>query len=1060
MANNTNQPNPKFIKNTPQGIDKYEGKSAERVAQAVLTHIDHHDGELPHIIGLEGAWGSGKSNVIEILAKQGKINKFHIFLYDAWAYQEELHRRSFLETLTNDLIKAKVVSGKTPLNVNGDSNEMGTWTEKLKYLLAKKSETETVSYPKLGYGVIFAYFNLVLLPFFFFVANEYGLSFGWRVFILLLPLIVLLTVWRCAAWKNPKMYRNIGFLLALYQNKVKEDKEFKVLTDSEPSIADFRTWMSNVSDSLKDGLRLIIVFDNMDRLPADKVKQLWSSIHTFFAETGYSNIWTIISFDKKHLSNAFTDKTNESDLICHFINKTFPVIYRIAPPVLTDWRKVFDEYFEEAFNENQSQAETKIRRYYGVIKKEITPREIISFINELVALNSMWNGEIPLPFIAIYVLTKDEIIPDPVNKILNGSYLKQLGRIDEDGDEIQKYISALTYGIDVKHAEQIPLKKYLHDIFNDSTTKYDINAYSNNKHFNSFLDDELNDINPDFLDGAIAILSKLTPEKQIDVEGQWNKLAKLQTQKQIIFTFEESYKSLLLYTNEATRIEFVKYLCGGYRMLADSFSEFGGGYYTVMHSLDLFIDEYKFNISTDELLTSQMMSVEAFINYVREARADYKKYKIFCDNDKLNDTIINWIHSETPTNMEFVSFLVNDEKYSFERMKSKLEDAIKANKITIVNFPDNIMVYKSISKEKPLNVQFNPAQIQIFLKSFQDHTLPAYYELVAMGLTQSIDTPYVLWLDEEVAKRIEYYCELGDLFALVVKWGSDLLIRTLRIIVADCDDDSSLDIVTVLPIFEALVKRIGVNESMLLNKLDGWSGYAGAEIDVSNILTVIPNSSFYEHSTKTKNQLTNHINKIAFEKLKTIPFISLYEDKNSPTNYWLTCARCLIQGGTIIQIPDNLIEFSQKIVTDIGEATQPIPDANGSIDVILKTVETRQFQPTINTLTDRYCNNQLPITPKLFIYLSENFAFLSKVSAREDAIVRSILTEVITDSNCLRYILDNAERYITIINKADADAEAFKLKIRQLLSSNSSLQLKQFAIDIGIGREEIENDRD
>ena len=53
----------------------FEGKSQERLAQAIAAHIVGADegtknGVKPafaRLIGLEGKWGSGKSNVIKIL---------------------------------------------------------------------------------------------------------------------------------------------------------------------------------------------------------------------------------------------------------------------------------------------------------------------------------------------------------------------------------------------------------------------------------------------------------------------------------------------------------------------------------------------------------------------------------------------------------------------------------------------------------------------------------------------------------------------------------------------------------------------------------------------------------------------------------------------------------------------------------------------------------------------------------------------------------------------------------------------------------------------------------
>ncbi len=81
---------PRFISNKPCGKDKFEGKSHERVVDAIAQHISNSDNstnnESSNIIGLEGEWGSGKSNVIKQLSKHKQIGKnyYYLFEYDAW----------------------------------------------------------------------------------------------------------------------------------------------------------------------------------------------------------------------------------------------------------------------------------------------------------------------------------------------------------------------------------------------------------------------------------------------------------------------------------------------------------------------------------------------------------------------------------------------------------------------------------------------------------------------------------------------------------------------------------------------------------------------------------------------------------------------------------------------------------------------------------------------------------------------------------------------------------------------------------------------------------------
>src|ERR1700741_1351653 len=96
--------NPKFIDNTPQGTDLFEGKSQERVAENIVKVLINND--KGQIIGIEGEWGSGKSNLIEIIRKKliaTDSGKYHFFIYDAWGHQEDLQRRSLLEEITSFL---------------------------------------------------------------------------------------------------------------------------------------------------------------------------------------------------------------------------------------------------------------------------------------------------------------------------------------------------------------------------------------------------------------------------------------------------------------------------------------------------------------------------------------------------------------------------------------------------------------------------------------------------------------------------------------------------------------------------------------------------------------------------------------------------------------------------------------------------------------------------------------------------------------------------------------------------------------------------------------------
>lgn len=1048
---------PKFIQNSPHGFDKFEGKSAERVADAIYGHICNfnENDKLPKIIGLDGEWGSGKSNIIKILDKK-LGDSFILYEYDAWGHQEDLQRRSFLESLTTKLIeidkKHKIFIKNATVKTKEGIEQEVSWDKKLKYLLAKKIETETTSYPKVGIGVAVSFFTAVLTPIFVFIAYSIKpkesslISTLISIFISIIPILIALIIWVIYVFKYPGKYKKLDFFLSVYQNKLVEGIEFETISEDEPSVSEFKEWMKDLSGALSK--RLIIVYDNMDRLPANKVKELWSSIHTFFSEDKYENIWVIIPFDRPHLANAFGENLNggDSKLTCHFINKTFPVIYRVPPPVMTDWKKVFNEFYEEAFGDAENENIEKIQRIFGTIRTHFTPRDIIAFINELVSLKRTWKEEISLLYIAIFVLRKDEILNTPEISILSGEYLKSIEKIVVNGEETQRFISALTFGIDVKLAEQIPLKQYLQKTLKGEAG-YDINRYTDHKHFISFLRNEINDIDISTLDKAILSLSKLDLTKGIVVTKQWNELAKLQMQQPIVkCSIEDTYKALLLNSDDVNQNDLMRYLCDNLR----EFKEFKGDlFYLTMRTLDTIIKEKKLNTATSKYISEKQVSPDVFIEYLSQAKENYKLYKLYCDNNLLNTYLVGLMPAKLPK-MDLFEFLVSDEKYSFDVLKSRIETAIIGNEIDAENFCEIIKTYKLISKEKPLKQQFTSAQIQALLNSTTYKTSEAYYDLVAMGLTQSIDTAYIEELDEIVAKRIEYYNTYGALLLMSMNWGSDLLRKVVKKITLKSYGSSIMSIEKVLPLYEQIKSVIAVSDVEFINRLNDWNKYAEEKITVENIAVLIPDFKFYKYSSETKNKLTTHINKIAINKLNTITVAELNAERNIPTSYWLNCAALLIEGNSLANLPDNLTEFCKGFLLDIASGIQPIPTINGILDTIINKAHKNKLQPTIKSICDDFCNKIKTITPPLFIYFVSHFDFINKMTARDGDITRNILNVIITDAGCFKLILENSEVYIKKIKRAGIDAEDLKANIRQLILTANSEKLEEFANSIGI----------
>ena len=151
---------PHFIVDKPLGEDFFEGQSQSKLAENISNYIlkvdvkNTNKESLPRIIGIEGSWGSGKSNVVTKLDNKLKNLSYYIFTYDTWSHQEDLQRRSILETLTNRLIQDKVLQGEVSIKMRNGKLHTAKWSDQLQMLLSNKTTTITRSIPKFSWAAI------------------------------------------------------------------------------------------------------------------------------------------------------------------------------------------------------------------------------------------------------------------------------------------------------------------------------------------------------------------------------------------------------------------------------------------------------------------------------------------------------------------------------------------------------------------------------------------------------------------------------------------------------------------------------------------------------------------------------------------------------------------------------------------------------------------------------------------------------------------------------------------------------------------------------------------
>ena len=1051
---------PRFIPTTPSGIDKFEGGSQKRLSETIAQHFQKNDllGEnaLPRIIGIEGEWGSGKSNVVKMLREQLK-GKYYFFEYDAWGHQEDLQRRSILELLTQELVKNNFLVGETIVEFKNGEKEKVTWPDKLKYLLARKSEAESLTYPRVSEGMVAAFLVTVLTPVFTYIAYAIKPTDTTWVYTLIsiliaaLPIIISLFIW----WYKKRKY-GLSYLLAIYQGEVKRNRTYEVLNVDEPTVYEFKKWMQDISDYIEtnNAPKLVIVFDNMDRLPSEKVKELWSSIHTFFADGGFKNIWAIIPFDEKHLSCAFGNEKEDNSFAREvtklFIKKTFPIVYRVAPPVITDYKIVFDKLFVEAFGTSVDfDSRETINRVFRIEKPSTNVRDIISFINEMVALKQEWGESISIENIALFCLEKEQILNDPVNEILSGSYLLNTNSIIDNSIQFQSEMAALVYGVAVEHAQQIPLTKYIENCINKGHG-YDINQYAeSNVHFDMVLKYVVENMDTASVDKIIHCLNKLRREST-SIHSIWKYLflkklgAPIEKQE-----FSMEYKALLLHLDSDMQNIIISRL---YQEILH-FTDFKGAYYfNALYEMDQFIKENGLSCDFRSIIQEKEVIPSTFIEFVQAANKEQIVFSdhddtIMCDGYRIktnSESLDNYLAELKFNYIDVLRAIKKNSSYEFPKLLNVVTNLVKEQRVNKDNAGVIFASYRILApmEEMPLGATLKPTlinQIHLELESDgKDIQHSGYYDFVAMKLAHNQPVSLINGGEVKyVADVIDCYINYGDLLVQSLSSNNQLLKDLLKYMIEN-HLGFKISFPSIFRYFDEIRRKIEVTEEALLENLCEWDSKS---INKGNIKICIPNASFYEVTTRIDTPLSKHINQVAVEVLSERSAKLLYSQRMDSSNYWNVAIVHLLK--VMDSLPDNLVEFCKEVFWDIALGRQEPDQLPDYLKSMISKLDSR-IESAVIDIKNSFCKGDQSINPTKFQFFESYFRLYGSLIETAVSVVNQIMLPVIEDEACRSLILQHKDFYINLINKAGDSSFEIKKRFREMITPDSSSELVDF----------------
>jgi KAP-like P-loop domain-containing protein len=505
------------------GKDEFAGSGHSRTAKSLATTIQGFD-EKDAAIGLEAQYGAGKSVVIALTQELLESNEdseyaYKVFTFDLWSNHAERFRRGYLEELLawagpdseklikkNTLEKFRDKIRDRTVEISTENRQEFHWFAFVLLIAAPLlplviAWASPMAWNGDAKSSVFNVFGI--LPF-----EINGIFFA-QLLLLILYLVFCLSFivayFRGTEDQTEVEYEGdsssktsipsrlnralINSVQPFRTDKAQTEKQTQSIREEDPSTLEFQKLFRAIIQSIQiqsrrpKPIRVVLVFDNIDRLPAARIPEVWAEMRSIFASTPqreiapHGKVTAIVPFDQLLIDKAFSNadtkgsKTSPVSSGRVLVEKTFAAVLRVAPPVGFDSREFFFAKLDVALPGLLSdQQKWTVHRLFelNTLQSEMppSPRQIIAFVNKIVVLWNERRGDVPIESLALYAISSDRISNDP-------SIIFDSKKIDQHADLVslinqpkwEIHLAAIYYNVQVDHVLPILMYREIESAF-------------------------------------------------------------------------------------------------------------------------------------------------------------------------------------------------------------------------------------------------------------------------------------------------------------------------------------------------------------------------------------------------------------------------------------------------------------------------------------------------------------------------------------------------------------------------------------------------------------------
>lgn len=1033
--------NGKILSKAPCNDDLFKGGAHKKLAKVIAEEI-LNDQDCS-IIGIDGGWGSGKSNLVGMVEKEltdasklELLGKYHFFTYDAWGHQNDYPRRSILEELT-----AFVTKGEDSI-LNSDD-----WRIRLDNLLAKKKKTTTKTEPSLNYALVVLALMVALTPVINSIAGKIPTEAGRIIFTCLVYGAAI--VWTC--WKHCRNMKShnqpinlVNFLTELfliYKDKIQEDEKYETISEREPSTRQFKDWIYDINKDLEtQGKYLVVVIDNMDRLPKLKVQELWSAIHSFFSEEKYPNIRVIVPFDRAHIRNAFQSEdivskledTNEIAVYGDdFINKTFYIVYHVSPPILSDWKDYFVRQWRSAFGD-EAEVDNAVMMVYDMMTKEHTPRKIVAFINEFVTIKNVADEAIPDKYIALFIFGRAKIGIDPIKEILTPSYLGSLDFIFKDDKQLPSIMSSLYYQLPQDEAvDVVYTRQFARELDENNLDSVKTMKTSGNNRFNAIMERALSEVT-NTGNAALAMDGLFSEESNTTIQNFWDTLYQKDKEKRGDITKFVPYHRVLM-AKISDKTGYYKDLIKGYHnsFVAESSVE------DYMKGIDELASVEGIDIYGRMSKLKKGITAKQFVELVERGGKRYKQYGMTCPDSTLSDYLAGLEISDWQ-NMMVVPILDRKE-YPLTSFKGKIEEAIRANasdaaieKILFARLKEleiDIIDCAKYLNDNQIAQLFNSAdeEFKADLTAMRISRFDAYASPYAINFTSHLNEPADSFV-ETVAQVFHRYGSYGEMLIKLETFQNELVKKVCKIITLGSPHTQTMNILAVAESFDIIIANSEITPEELFNRMNDWRN-SWDNIKKESVPS-IP-LLFFEAAKKTNSEFSAYILKLVegyISGLTQEQWVNNLVEENN-TNL------CLLKIHHVSQLPPFFDAFKQLMKGYANGENDALAAVNVNFAIEIALDLKHDIQRLFRDIRDIFMSTT--ISSQKLLFFGEWLFQYGNLDHKSGCLERILPSEMLDNDEIIGLITRNKEVVKVMMEKSE-DSSEFISTMRSMLTGTRS----------------------